>query len=205
MIDLGLFVAFVAGVTVLTLIPGPNVALIIANSVAYGPKYGLLTVAGTSSAMVVQLGVTALGMTELLGTLGVWFEWLRWIGVAYLVYLGVAQWRSPAVDLTKTRPEPKSARAIYTRALLVSLTNPKTLLFYGAFFPQFVALDRHVGTQVVLLSITFLALAMLVDGAWALIASRAKGVLAARGRLRNRVSGGFLVGAGAALAFARNN
>ena len=204
MIDPGLFLAFVAAVTVLMLIPGPNVALIIANSVAYGPKYGLLTVAGTSSAMVVQLGLTALGMTELLGTLGVWFEWLRWIGVAYLVYLGVAQWRSPAVDLTKTRPEPKSARAIYTRALLVSLTNPKTLLFYGAFFPQFVALDRYVGTQVVLLSVTFLALAVLVDGAWALIASRARGVLAARGRLRNRVSGGFLVGAGAALALARN-
>lgn len=204
MIEPGLFLAFVAAVTVLMLIPGPNVALIIANSVAYGPKYGLLTVAGTSSAMVVQLCLTAFGMTELLGTLGVWFEWLRWIGVAYLVYLGVAQWRSPAIDLTKTRPEPKSARAIYTRALLVSLTNPKTLLFYGAFFPQFVALDRHVGTPVVLLSVTFLALAVLVDGAWALIASRARGVLAARGRLHNRVSGGFLVGAGAALALARN-
>ena len=204
MIDTGLFFAFVAAATVLMLIPGPNVALIIANSVAYGPKYGLLTVAGTSSAMVVQLGLTALGMTELLGRLGVWFEWLRWIGVAYLVYLGVAQWRSPAVDLTKTRPEPKSARAIYTRAFLVSLTNPKTLLFFGAFFPQFIALDGHVGTQLVLLSITFLALAVLVDGAWALIASRARGVLAARGRLRNRVSGGFLVGAGAALALARN-
>ena len=75
---------------------------------------------------------------------------------------------------------------------------------YGAFFPQFVALDRHVGSQVVLLSITFLAVAVLVDGAWALIASRARGVLAARGRLRNRVSGGFLIGAGAALALARN-
>jgi len=99
MIDPGLFLAFAAAVIVLMLIPGPNVALVIANGVAYGPKYGLLTVAGTSSAMVVQLCLTALGMTELLGTLGVWFEWLRWIGVAYLVYLGIAQWRSPAVDL----------------------------------------------------------------------------------------------------------
>jgi len=90
------------------------------------------------------------------------------------------------------------------RALLVSLTNSKTLLFYGAFFPQFIELDHYVGTQVALLSVTFLVLAVLADGAWALIASRARGLLAARGRLRNRLSGGFLVGAGAALALARN-
>jgi threonine/homoserine/homoserine lactone efflux protein len=204
MIDPGLFLAFAAAVTVLMLIPGPNVALIVANSVAYGPKYGLLTVAGTSSAMVLQLCLTALGMAEMLGTLGSWFEVLRWIGVAYLVYLGLAQWQAPAADLTRTRPEPKSARAIYLRALLVSLTNPKTLLFYGAFFPQFIAVDRPVGAQVALLSATFLGLALLVDGGWAVIAGRARGLLAARGRLRNRLSGGLLIGAGAALALARN-
>jgi homoserine/homoserine lactone efflux protein len=79
MIDPSLLLAFVAAVTVLMLIPGPNAALIVANSVAYGPRYGFLTVAGTSSAMVAQLCVTALGMTELLGTRGTWFDWLRWI------------------------------------------------------------------------------------------------------------------------------
>jgi threonine/homoserine/homoserine lactone efflux protein len=203
MIDLSLFLTFAAAVTVLMLIPGPNVALIIANSVAYGPRFGLLTVAGTSTAMVVQLGLTALGMTEILGTLGLWFEWLRWVGVFYLLYLGIAQWRAPVVDLTITRPEPKSARAIFVRALLVSLTNPKTLLFYGAFFPQFVDTGRPVGLQIAILSATFLALAVLVDGGWALVAGRARGVLASRGRLRNRLSGGLLMGAGTALALAR--
>ena len=167
MIDPSLLLAFVAAVTVLMLIPGPNVALIVANSVAYGPRYGFLTVAGTSSATVAQLCVPALGMTELLGTRGTWFDWLRWIGVAYLVYLGIAQWRAPATDLTKTRPEPKSAHAIYMRALLVSLTNPKTLLFYGAFFPQFITMDHYIGTQIAILSFTFLAIAVLVDGGWA--------------------------------------
>jgi homoserine/homoserine lactone efflux protein len=203
-IDPSLFLAFTAAVTIFMLIPGPNVALIIANSVAYGPRYGLLTVAGTSSAMVLQLCLTALGMTEMLGTLGHWFEALRWIGVVYLVYLGSARWRAPATDLTRTRPEPKSARAIYLRGLLVSLTNPKTLLFYGAFFPQFVALDRPIGAQVAVLSATFLALAILIDGGGALVAARARGLLASRGRLRNRLSGGLLIGAGAALALARN-
>lgn len=205
MIDPGLFLAFAAAVTVLMLIPGPNVALITANSLAYGPKYGLLTVAGTSSAMVVQLGLTALGMTEILGTLGAWFEGLRWIGVVYLIGLGIAQWRAAPVDLTKARPEPKSARAIFTRALLVSLTNPKTLLFYGAFFPQFVTRDAPMGMQIAVLSVTFLALAVLVDGGWALLAARARGVLAANGRLRNRLTGGLLIGAGAALALVRND
>jgi homoserine/homoserine lactone efflux protein len=203
MIDPSLLLAFAAAVAILMLIPGPNVALVVANSVAYGPKFGLLTVAGTSAAMVVQLGLTALGMTELLGNLGSWFEWIRWIGVCYLIYLGVAQWRAPAVDLTRIRPEPKSARAIFLKALFVSLTNPKTLFFYGAFFPQFVAMDRHVGTQVAILSVTFLVLAVLIDGAWAVVAGRARGLLAARGVFRNRLSGGLLIGAGAALAFAR--
>jgi homoserine/homoserine lactone efflux protein len=199
-----LFLAFVAAVTILMLIPGPNVALIVATSVAHGMRYGLLTVAGTSSAMVVQLCVTALGMTELLATIGVWFAWLRWIGVAYLLYLGLAQWRAPATDLTQARPEPRSARAVYARALLVSLTNPKTLLFYGAFFPQFVTVNDRVGAQVAVLSATFLALAVLVDGGWAVAAGRARGLLVPRGRLRNRLSGGLLIGAGAALALARN-
>lgn len=203
MIAPGLYLGFIAAVTVLMLIPGPNVALIVANSVAYGARYGALTLAGTASGFVVQLSLTALGMTALLGTAGDWFAWLRWVGVAYLLYLGVMQWRAPATDLTLTRPEPKSPRAIYTRALLVSLTNPKTLLFYGAFFPQFIAPRLPVGPQVLVLCVTFMVVAVVVDSGWVMLAGRIRGLLARRGRLRNRVSGGCLIGAGAALALAR--
>lgn len=203
MIDPSLFMAFLATATVLLLIPGPNIALIVANSVAYGARFGLLTVAGTSSAMVIQLGVTALGMTEAMRTLGVWFEWLRWIGIAYLIRLGVTHWRAPAADLGVAAPEPKSIRTIYTRALLVSLTNPKLLLFYGAFFPQFIHLGRPVGGQIAVLSIAFVTLATLLDGSWALIAGRARRLLVAHGRLRNRVTGGLLIAAGTALSLAR--
>jgi threonine/homoserine/homoserine lactone efflux protein len=173
--------------------------------VAHGARYGLLTVAGTSSAMVLQLGVTALGMTELLETLGSWFEWVRWIGVAYLVWLGVSYWRAVPVDLTRTAPERKSPRAMVVRALLVSLSNPKTLLFYGAFFPQFMSGGPDVGLEVALMSATFLALAILVDGGWALSAARARRFLATRGRLRNRLSGGLMIGAGVGLALARKS
>lgn len=203
MIDPHLLLAFIATVTLVMLIPGPNVALIVANSVAWGPRTGLLTVFGTSSAMVLQLGLTALGMAETLGTAGGWFETLRWIGVAYLVWLGIAHWRAPPADLTRIAAQPKSAGAIYGRALLVSLTNPKTLLFYGAFFPQFVDPARPAGAQVALLSAVFLLLAVTVDGGWALLAGRARLLLARHGRLRQRITGGLLVGAGLGLALAR--
>lgn len=201
--DVSLLLAFMLATSILMLIPGPNVALIVANSVAWGTRYGLLTVAGTAAAMVVQLALTALGMSAVLGTLAEWFGLLRWVGVAYLLWLGVRQWRAPVADLTRVAAQPKSARAIALRGFLVSLTNPKTLLFYGAFFPQFVRVDRPVLGQVAVLSVVFLALALLLDGGWAVVAGRARFLLAARGRLRNRLSGGALVCAGVGLALAR--
>ncbi len=205
MIDVQLYLAFVLATSVLMLIPGPNVALIVSNSVAYGARYGFLTVAGTSSAMVLQLALTALGMSAALGNLADWFEWIRWLGVVYLVSIGVQQWRAPATDLTRISPQLKSFRAIYARGLLVSLTNPKTLLFYGAFFPQFVTVNDTMAAQVAILSLTFLTLAVFWDCAWATLAGRVRGLLATRGRLRNRISGGLLIGAGIGLALARKS
>jgi len=203
MIPLDLFLAFIAATTVLMLIPGPNVALIVANSVAYGTRFGLLTVAGTSAGMLVQLALTVLGLAAVLGAVGALFEWLRWAGVAYLLFLGIRQWRAEPVDLTRTKPQPRAPREIFLRGMAVSLTNPKTLFFYGAFFPQFISPAHDVTAQVLLLSATFFVLAILLDGAWALLAGRARGFLAGRGRMRNRISGGLLIGAGLGLALAR--
>jgi hypothetical protein len=118
MIDPGLFLAFIAAVILLMLTPGPNVALIVSNSVAYGSRCGLLTVAGTGSAMMAQLALTALGLKELLEASGAWFEGMRWIGVAYLVYLGIAQWRAPAIDWTGAVP-PSPSRKKNIRARVV--------------------------------------------------------------------------------------
>lgn len=197
-----LYLGFVLASTVLILIPGPNVSLIVANSIAYGTRYGLLTVAGTSSAIVFQLGLTAFGLTATLGALAGWFEWIRWIGVTYLIYLGVRQWLATPVDLIRARPQPRSFRVITLRGFMISLTNPKTLLFYGAFFPQFLVPEAPIAPQVAVLSVTFFMIAAGLDCGWALLAGRVRGVLAMRGRLRNRLSGGFLVGAGIGLALA---
>jgi len=151
---------------------------------------------------VPQLTLTVLGMTALLGFVADAFEWVRWLGVAYLIYIGLRQWLAPSVDLTKIKPQQKSARAIVTRGFLVSLSNPKTLLFYGAFFPQFITIDKDPTAQVIILSLTFLGLAMFWDGLWALLAGRARGLLARRGKLRNRLCGGVLMAAGVGLALA---
>ena len=194
---------FLLATALLILTPGPNVALIVANSVAYGARYGLLTVAGTTAAVVVHLTLVGFGLQEALGQMGAVFEWVRWIGVAYLLYLGVQTWRTPPADLSQVGAQPKSQRRMLGRAVLVSLTNPKTLFFYGAFFPQFIAPSRPVAPQVWVLCISFIVVAAVIDSLWALVAARARRMLAGHGRLRARISGGVLIGAGVGLALAR--
>jgi len=203
MIALDLYLAFVLACVILIVIPGPNVALIVANSLAHGARFGLLTVAGTSSAVLVQLSLTVLGASAVLNFLAASFDWLRWLGVVYLVWLGIAAWRAPAVDLAQVRPQARSARRILVRGFLVGLTNPKTLLFYGAFLPQFITPGPTAADQLLLLAVTFLVVAVVLDSAWALLAGRLRVLLMAHVRLRNRLTGGLLVGAGVGLALAR--
>ncbi len=183
-----LLAAFIGVTALLMLIPGPNVALIVANSLTFGVRAGLLTVA-------------SLGVTALLGALAEAFEILRWLGAAYLVWLAIRAWRAPADDLSETRAV--SPGKTFGRGFLVSLTNPKTLAFYAAFLPQFLDPAAPLGPQMAILSLTFVATALVVDGGWAALAGRVRGVLARVGRARNRLTGAVLVGAAVGLALAR--
>jgi threonine/homoserine/homoserine lactone efflux protein len=205
MMPIELYLAFIAATVILMVIPGPNVALIVANSVAHGTRFGLLTVAATSSAVVLHLALTVAGATAVLNVLAASFDWLRWLGVAYLIWLGVSAWRAPVTDLAQTRAQARSARVIFARGFLVGLTNPKTLLFYGAFFPQFITPGPDAGRQLLLLAMTFLLVAIVCDSTWAILAGRLRALLVAHARLRNRLAGGLLVGAGLGLAMARRS
>ena len=199
---LELLLAFAAASALLALMPGPNVAVIVANSVAYGPRYGLLAVAGTSSAMIPQLAIVTLGLSAALSIMAEWFEVVRWVGVIYLVYLGIEAWRAPPPNLNATA-QPKSPIAIYARGALVSLTNPKTLLFFGAFLPQFVDPKGDATTQLATLSVIFFTIAVTIDCSWALLAGKVRPTLARFGRWTHRVTGGVLLTAAATLALAR--
>jgi homoserine/homoserine lactone efflux protein len=195
-----LYAGFVAATVLLMLVPGPNVALIVANSLVFGARVGLVTVFGTIVGMIVQLSVAALGVTALFGALAEGFNTLRWLGVVYLLWLGVRDWRTPAGDLSRIAPV--SPRRIFTRGFLVSLTNPKPLVFYAAFLPQFLVADAPLGRQMAILSVTFVAIGFVVDSGWAFAGARARGLVARFVRARNRLTGAILVGAGAALGLA---
>jgi threonine/homoserine/homoserine lactone efflux protein len=201
MLDLHLFLTFLLAVTALMLFPGPNVALITSNSMTHGVRYGLLTVAGTSTAMLIQLAITALGLGAVLAATGPWFAALRWLGAGYLIYLGIQAWRQPATTLAvAAAPSPQK---IFRRAILVSLTNPKTLFFYGAFLPQFISPAHPILPQMAALTAAFLAIALIIDSLWAITAHHARNWLARRAALAHRASGTILISAGLTLAFTR--
>ncbi len=197
------YLVFAAASVALILLPGPNVALIVGTSLSQGRRAGLATVAGTSSASVLQLGAISLGLALLLTAASHVFAIVRWIGVAYLVVLGLRAWRAPP---TRIEPSVRAGPGVaaFARGFLVSLTNPKTLLFYGAFLPQFIDRRGDAAAQMLLLSATFLVIALVLDCTWVMMAWRLRGILGLRPRLRNRVTGGLLIGAAAGLALTRD-
>ena len=209
--SLELYLAFVAATAVLILIPGPAVALIVATALAHGTRGALMSVAGVSTAVVGQLIVVGFGMASAMALMAEWFEWLRWAGVAYLVYLGIRQWRAAAValdDVAGGLGGPRVSRArLYWTGVVVNATNPKTLFFYAAFFPQFIDPLLPHGPQIAIICVTFLVVQTLLDGSYALLGGRLRPWLIsrARARIRNRITGTLLIGAGLGLALVRRN
>ena len=205
MIELDLYLLFVGACIVLGLIPGPNVALIVANSMAHGTRYGLISVAGTSSAMLPQLTITILGATTLLTFMASAFELLRWLGVAYLLYLGTMHLFIKANDdlIFEADKRVKTNKKVYWSGFLVSVTNPKTLLFFGAYLPQFVSQEGNIALQMIVLSATLIIVITIVDSIWAILAGKMRPLLLKFGKLRHRISGTLFIIAGAGLALAR--
>jgi homoserine/homoserine lactone efflux protein len=171
--------------------------LIVANSLAHGTRAGLLNVAGT------QLGLGLMMMVLVIATMGTWFDWLRFAGAAYLVWLGWKLLRSrDGFAQSSSAPVPRGGFIL--QGFLVLMGNPKALLWFGAFIPQFVDPNGDYVWQVVLLGLTAMATAVISDGGYAVLAGRA-GQLLSRQRvlLVSRVSGLCLIGGGAWLALTR--
>ncbi len=201
-----LFVAYLFATAVLILMPGPIVTLVIANSLAYGQRIGLATVAGASSGNALLVAAGALGLTTVLALAADVFEVLRWAGVAYLVYLGIKQWRAAfTAGPQETMGPMKSNKGVFGQGVVVAVTNPKTIFFYAAFFPQFIDPALAVGPQLLAMSIAFVIIATALDGLYALLASRARRlfVSARANRVRHGITGTLLLGTGLGLALAR--
>ena len=197
------YLGFVLASVLLILVPGPNVALLVGTSLRHGRGAGLVTLGGSLCAMVIQLIVTILGLAAAITAAAHILAALRWAGVAYLLVLGVRTLFAPA-DVLVPMSAPVDLRRAARRGFLVSLTNPKTLLFYGAFLPQFVDRSGDATRQLLLLATTFLVIAAGLDTGWVLLAHRARGLLALRPRWRNRISGTCLMGAAAGLALVQD-
>lgn len=180
-------------------IPGPNILVIASTSLLAGKIRGLQTVIGTSLAMSVQLLVAAIGTSWLLSQLATGLMWLKWFGVAYLFFLGIsALFRF----FNRTKSKPPSAISSLQRGFWVSLTNPKTILFFSAFLPQFVSSDASYLQQITILSIAFWVMATLIDASYALLAARARWLFASHNidRVQNGVSGSLYLAASGILA-----
>lgn len=199
-----LYIPFVLAATALILMPGPIVTLVIANSLAYGTRTGVATALGASTGNAVLATGGALGLAAVLGLLADVFDIIRWIGAAYLIYLGIKAWRAVPHTLDDARPM-RSRRSVFGQGALVAVTNPKTLFFYAAFFPQFIDPALPATPQLATLSATFVVLATLLDTGYALLAGRLRVYFsdAKRARLKNRLTGALLIGTGIGMALAR--
>ena len=193
--------ALVIATIVLVMIPGPNVALIVANSIRHGLRLGIVTAAGTTAGIGLQLFLVVVGMAALIEAAASTLLWIKWGGVIYLVALGIRTWREPADDLGQIAAQRDSG--IFWRAVFVAVVNPKTLLFNAAFLPQFIAPQADATAQLVVVTAVYLAVIVLGDALWAIFAAGARRWLRSFGALRNRVTGVFLVGAGVGLALSR--
>jgi threonine/homoserine/homoserine lactone efflux protein len=176
------FFAFCVAAAALALVPGPTVTVIIANSLRYGSRAGLLNVAGTQAGFVIWLGIAAMGLGAAIKLMGTWFDVLRWAGAAYLVWLGIKMLLSKgdlAVAVDRARPR----GSFFLQGFVVIISNPKMLVLFGAMIPPFLSKDGNMMQQTLLLGLTFMVIAAVGDTLYALMAGKA-GQWLSRSRIR---------------------
>lgn len=198
-----IYIAYIVACFVIALVPGPTVTVIVANSLAHGSRAGLLNVAGTQLGLALMMAILVVGLSSVIAAMGWLFDWLRWAGAAYLVWLGWKLLRAPEamVDIQKSSV-PKGGFLL--QGFLVLMANPKALLWFGAFIPQFIDPTGNYVGQIVVLGVTAMAVALVSDGAYAVVTGRASAMLSRkRVRLVSQLSGGFLIGGGIWLALTR--
>ena len=201
-----LWAAFVAASAVLLIIPGPTILTVISYSVVHGYKAKIPLVVAVSLGDSTALALSLLGLGVLLAESAFWFQTAKWIGGLYLIYLGIkllrAGVRPPSISANK---EKTSSWKLFINTYLVTALNPKGIIFFMAFLPQFTNTNTNVNAQLWSLAITFVALATLNATLYAIFASKARQVLSSEKihRIFN-VSGGSLLFAAGLWALTAN-
>jgi homoserine/homoserine lactone efflux protein len=197
-----LFAAFLVITAVLVITPGPIVTLVIATGARQGMRAALTTVVGTTLGNAVLLAAIALGLSWVVRNAATLFEILRWIGAAYLIWLGIQAWRHAGETGAASLPR---GHVHVWRGFAVALSNPKTIAFFTAFLPQFVDPGLPVEPQLALMCTVSVVLAAITDSGWAVAAGlgRAWFMQSWRAKLLGRLSGMALIGGGVWLSLAR--
>jgi threonine/homoserine/homoserine lactone efflux protein len=196
---------FVTGAIVVLLIPGPAVFYIVGRSIEQGRRAGVLSALAISTGALVHVTAAALGLSALLVSSAVAFSTVKYLGAAYLIYLGVQKLRRDESFAASDAPAPRNLKRVFGQGVIVSVLNPKEALFFFAFLPQFVDPARGaIAPQILFLGLLFVCMGVVSDSLWALCAGTLAQYL--RGHARGMhtlryVSGGMLISLGVVTAF----
>jgi threonine/homoserine/homoserine lactone efflux protein len=203
---MNLLMVFVFAAVTISFAPGPDMIYVTANAIGRGPGAGVLSAVGISMAMLVHTAAAALGLSYLFAQSAWAFDAVRYAGAAYLILLGVRSLRGQRPD-ADSWPEGPSTSRILRRGFFTNLLNPKVILFFAAFLPQFVAPENgSVILQFLFLGAVFTCLGLLVDSVIAVASGKARSLISQRPgalRLLSRVSGVVFIGLGIRLLFVR--
>ena len=203
------WLGFVAAALVVLLIPGPGVLYIVARSVSQGQRAGLVSVLGLSVGALVHVAAATAGLSAILLTSATAFGVVKALGAGYLIYLGIRTLLARRVTAGVDAPAPRTLYRLFSDGVVVSVLNPKIAVFFLAFLPQFAEPGRgSVPQQVLFLGLLYVALALVTDSAYAVLAGRLRrwfGSHVIQGRTPRYASGVVYIGLGVSTAFADPN
>jgi homoserine/homoserine lactone efflux protein len=198
--DLNAWLIYLLAATGLSLSPGPNGLLALTHGALHGRRKALYTIFGGAIGFVSVIALSMFGIGALLKTSLAWLTVMKWMGGAYLVWLGIQVWRSPPIGIDiNGSSEPRPGWSMFRQGALSALTNPKGLLFFTAFLPQFIDPARNLLVQFVIMAGTFAAIEIATEVFIASMAHRISPWLRRVGRRFNQACGGVFMAIGAAL------
>lgn len=206
--SLEVWIAFTVAAGILLAIPGPTIMLVVGYALGRGRATAWSTVPGVALGDLVAMTASLAGLGAILATSAMLFTILKWAGAAYLIYLGISLWRAaPMVSAAQPETDRRDQWRMFGHSFTVTALNPKSIVFFIAFLPQFIDHTAPVLPQFIVMEITFLTLAVANAAIYAILAGAARDTFRRPSVLKavNRVGGGLLIGAGALVAATGRN